>query len=284
MRRWSPSASRHDPRGKPWIAALPRLRYRWPTFPLPLQLETRNEPNPQHPPAARRAGRIGSGAGTALDASCRATEIRHHRHRRRHRRVLRRRWCDLPPGQQGPRQARHPLLGRIDRRLGVQRQHHQVGRARPGLRAIRRAVQRLQGPRPVQGCRGMDRRARGVLGAPRALHRAGAQGGRRQDLHRLQGQALQRRQPGLGHPRVDGGTARAHELEAQRLLAGLGAEGRRTRPGAVRRQDRRLLLRGGPPVGQHPGPDHVLRRQAGAADRAARWTSWSRTSPTTPRR
>ena len=104
-------------------------------------------------PAARRAGRIGPGAGTALDAGCRAAEVRHHRHRRRHRRVLRRRRCDLPPGQQGPRQARHPLLGRIDRRLGVQRQHHQVGRARPGLRAIRRAVQRAQGPGRLQGCR-----------------------------------------------------------------------------------------------------------------------------------
>ena len=55
----------------------------------------------------------------------------------------------------------------------------------------------------------MDRPARGVLGAPRALHRAGAQGSQRQELHRLQGQALQRRQPGLGHARVAGGTARA---------------------------------------------------------------------------
>ena len=50
--------------------------------------------------------------------------------------------------------------------------------------------------------------ARGVLGAPRALHRAGAQGGQHQELRRLQGQALQRRQPGLGHARVDGRTAR----------------------------------------------------------------------------
>ena len=176
--------------------------------PSPLHPGARNEPNPQIHPAARRAGRIGPGAGPALDAGRRAAEVRHHRHRRRHRRVLRRRRRDLPPGQQGPRQTRHPLLGRIDRRLGVQRQHHQVGRARPGLRAIRRAVQRRQGPGRLQGCRRLDRRARGVLGAPRALHRAGAQGSQRQDLHRLQGQALQRRQPGLGHARVDGRAAR----------------------------------------------------------------------------
>jgi TRAP-type uncharacterized transport system substrate-binding protein len=37
--------------------------------------------------------------------------------------------------------------------------------------------------------------------------------------------------------------------------------------GAVRQQDRRLLLRRGPSQRQHPGPDHHLRRQAGAADR-----------------
>ena len=57
-------------------------------------------------------------------------------------------------------------------------------------------------------------------------------------------------------------------LEDLRLLAGLRAEGRRARPGAVRQQDRRLLLRRRPPVGQHPGPDHELRRQARVAHRA----------------
>ncbi len=60
----------------------------------------------------------------------------------------------------------------------------------------------------------------------------------------------------------------------QDFLARIGAEGRRARPRAVRRQDRRLLLRGRPPVGQHPGPDHHLRREAGVADRCRRWTSW----------
>ena len=48
------------------------------------------------------------------------------------------------------------------------------------------------------------------------------------------------------------------------------AQGRRARPGAVRRQDRRLLLRRRAPVGEHPGPDHDLRREAGVADRAGR--------------
>ncbi len=38
----------------------------------------------------------------------------------------------------------------------------------------------------------------------------------------------------------------------------------------MRQQDRRLLLRCGPPQRQHPGPDHHLRRQAGAPDRSGR--------------
>jgi TRAP transporter TAXI family solute receptor len=42
---------------------------------------------------------------------------------------------------------------------------------------------------------------RGVLGASRAVHRGRAQGSEHPDLRRLQGQALQRRQPGLGHAR-----------------------------------------------------------------------------------
>ncbi len=69
-------------------------------------------------------------------------EVRDHRHWRRNRRLLRGGRGDLPAREQGPREARNPLLGRVDRRLGVQRQHHQGGRARPGLRAVRRAVQR----------------------------------------------------------------------------------------------------------------------------------------------
>ena len=51
------------------------------------------------------------------------------------------------------------------------------------------------------------------------------------------------------------------------FCARLRAEGRRARPGAVRRQDRRLLLRRRPSVGEHPGPDHDLRREARVADR-----------------
>ena len=57
------------------------------------------------------------------------------------------------------------------------------------------------------------------------------------------------------------------ELDAEGLRPGFGAEGRRTRRSAVRQQDRRLLLRRGPPLGGDPGPDHHLWRQAGAADR-----------------
>ena len=53
-----------------------------------------------------------------------------------------------------------------------------------------------------------------LLGAPRAVHGAGAQGGQRQDLHRLQGQALQRRQSRLRHARFDGGAAGRAGLEA----------------------------------------------------------------------
>ena len=50
--------------------------------------------------------------------------------------------------------------------------------------------------------------ARRVLGASGALHRRRAQGSQHQAVHRLQGQALQRRQPGLGHALGDGRTAR----------------------------------------------------------------------------
>ena len=211
-------------------------------------------------------------------------EIHHHRHRRRHRRLLRCGRRDLPPRQQGPRQARHPLFGRVDRRVGVQRQHDQGRRTRHGLRPVGRAVQRHQGHGPVQGRRRLGRPARRVLGAPGAVHRGRAQGSRRQDVHRLQGQALQRRQSGLGHARVDGRAADRHELEDGRFLARLRAQGRRARPGAVRRQDRRLLLRGRPSVGEHPGPDDVLRREAGLADRPRRRQAGRRASRTTPRR
>ena len=51
----------------------------------------------------------------------------------------------LPSGEQGPQGARHPLLGRVDRRFGVQHQHHQGRRARHGRRAVRRAVQCRKG-------------------------------------------------------------------------------------------------------------------------------------------
>jgi hypothetical protein len=171
-----------------------------------------------------------------------AAEVRHHRHRRRHRRLLRGRRRDLPAGQQGPREARHPLLGRIDRRLGVQHQHHQGRRARPRLRAERRAVQRHQGRRAVQGrrlsatCARCSRctpsrspwsRARKPASSPSPTSRASA------STSATPAAARARRWRRCWR---DG-------LEARRLLARLGAEGRRARPGAVRRQDRRLLLR-----------------------------------------
>ena len=98
-----------------------------------------------------------------------------------------------------------------------------------------------------------------------------------------QGQALQRRQPRLRHARLDGRAARRAGLEDLRLLARLRAQGRRARPGAVRQQDRRLLLRRRPPLGQHPGPDHDLRRQAGVDQRAGGRQAASPASPTTPR-
>ena len=63
----------------------------------------------------------------------------------------------------------------------------------------------------------------------------------------------------------------------EELLAALGwklsdfalaweAQGRRARPRPLRREDRWLLLRRRAPVGQHPGSDHELRRQARAPD------------------
>ncbi len=133
--------------------------------------------------------------------------------------------------------------------------------------------QAFKGRGPVQGRRGLGRRARGVLGPPRAVHGPGSQGSQREELRRLQGQTLQRRQPGLRHARVAGGDARRDGLEALRFLARLRIEGRRARPGAVRRQDRRLHLRRRPPVGEHPGSDHLLRREARVADRSRRSTS-----------
>src|SRR4028118_874176 len=45
-------------------------------------------------------------------------------------RVLRRRRGGPPARQRGPQDPRHPLLRRVDRRLGLQRQHDQGRRAR----------------------------------------------------------------------------------------------------------------------------------------------------------
>ena len=66
--------------------------------------------------------------------------------------------------------ARHPLLGRIDRRLGLQRQHDQGRRARFRHGAVRRAVQFSERPGRIQGQR-VRRTARGVFRASGAVHR-----------------------------------------------------------------------------------------------------------------
>jgi hypothetical protein len=57
--------------------------------------------------------------------------------------------------------------------------------------------------------------ALGFLDPSRAVHRAGPQGSQHHQVRRLQGQALQRRQPGLGHARLDGAVAGRDGLEAQ---------------------------------------------------------------------
>ena len=139
----------------------------------------------------------------------RAAEVHHHRHRRRDRRLLRRRRRHLPPGQQGPRQARHPLLGRIDRRLGLQRQHHQGRRARLRLRAVRRAVQRAQGRGPVQGRRRLSATcARSSRCIPSRSPCSRARKPTSPSFEDFKGKRFNVGNPGLGHARLDGGAAR----------------------------------------------------------------------------
>ena len=153
-----------------------------------------------------------AGADVVRGAGRGAAEIHHHRHRRRHRRLLRGRRRDLPADEQEPRANRPALLGRIDRRLGVQRQHHQGGRARFRHGAVRRAVS-TPTRATARSRAGRSRPARRVLGASGAVHGAGAQGSRRDQVRRLQGQALQRRQSRLGHALVDGRAAQADGLD-----------------------------------------------------------------------
>ena len=193
-----------------------RLSHSAPRSRLASFVEETCRENRPHSQPCRRVRRGRARRRRLQHARRRAAEVHHHRHRRRHRRLLRGRRRDLPAGQQGPRQARHPLLGRVDRRLGVQHQHDQGGRARHRLRAVRRAVQRRQGPGPVQGRRRLRRPARGVLACTRSRSRCVARKEANvKSVRRLQGQALQRRQPGLGHARVDGRAARRDGLEAR---------------------------------------------------------------------
>ena len=81
-----------------------------------------------------------------------------------------------------------------------------IGRARLRHDAIRRAVPGLQRHRAVQGG-GQGRCAR-CSRFIRSRSPGRAQGGEHQAVHRFQGQALQRRQSGLGHALGDGGAAR----------------------------------------------------------------------------
>ena len=215
-----------------------------------------------------------------------AAEIRHHRHRRRHRRVLRRGRRDLPAGEQGPRQARHPLLGGIDRRLGVQRQHHQGRRARPRRRAVRRAVQRRQGRRPVQGRRRLRRPALGLC----ALHPEPFTVLARKEAEHQELRPTSRASSfNVGNP---GSGTRASMEE---LLAAMGWKLSDFALASELKADEHgpalcdgkidgFYLRRRPPVGQHPGPDHDLRREARADHRPRGRQADDRASPTTPRR
>ena len=73
--------------------------------------------------------------------------------------------------------------------------------------------QALEGREVLQGRRRLRGPARGVLGASGAVHGAVAQGSERHQIRGLQGQALQRRQSGLRHARLDGRAADADGLE-----------------------------------------------------------------------
>ena len=186
---------------------------------------------------ARRCWRWSRVAGAGRSAA----EVRHHRHRRRHRRLLRGRRRDLPPDEQGPRQARHPLLGGVDRRLGVQRQHHQGRRTRFRHGAVGRAVQRHQGRGAVQG-----RRRYGDLRAVFSVHPEPFTVLARKEANITKFEDFKGKRFNVGNP-GSGTRASMDELLAAmgwkivRLLARLRAQGRRARPGAVRQQDRRLL-------------------------------------------
>ena len=188
------------------FVALAAVRMRHKQEPeVPKELLRRRLPMNTRLLALSSAGRALVSAGAAAPCRCPA-KIHDHRHRRRDRRVLRRGRRHLPPGQQGPRQARHSLLRGIDRGLGVQREHDQGRRARSRRRAIRRSVQRVQGSDAVQGRR-LHRPARRHEPASRAFHRAHAQGAQREVVRRHEGQEVQRRQPRLGDACLAGGIA-----------------------------------------------------------------------------
>ena len=104
-------------------------------------------------------------------------EVHHHRHRGRHRRLLRRGRRDLPPDQQGPRPARRALLGRKHRR----RFENNVNTIKAGELDFGVSQSDIQFQRPKGEVQFKDggafaEPAPGVLAAPRAADRAGAQG------------------------------------------------------------------------------------------------------------
>ncbi len=196
-----------------------------------------------------------------------AAEIRHHRHRRRHRRLLRGRRRDLPADEQGPRQDRHPLLGGIDRRLGVQRQRHQG--AASSTSAWR---SRTCSTTPSRARASSRTRPSRDLRAVFSVHPEPFTVLARKEANVTKFEDFKGKRFNVGNP-GSGTRASMEQLlgamgwKHDRLLARLRTQGRRARPGAVRQQDRRLLLRRRPSLGEHPGPDHDLRRQARPADR-----------------
>ena len=146
---------------------------------------------PAHRPGSRRGQHlVCRGARRGAGA-----EIHHHRHRRRDRRLLSDRRRDLPAGQQGPQGARHPLLRRDHRRLGLQRQHDprrasstSASPSRTCSTTPTTAAREFAEPGTVR------EPALGVLGPSRAVHRGRACRCRHQDLRRPEGQAGQHRQ------------------------------------------------------------------------------------------
>ena len=184
-------------------------------------------------------------------------EIRHRRHRRRHRRLLRGRRRGLPSDEQG--RAKTTASAARSNRPAARCSTSTPSRPANSTSAWRSPTCSTTPPRALAQFKdgGAFADLRAVFSVhPEPFTVLARKEANVDQVRGLQGQALQRRQSRLRHARLDGRAARRAGLEAVRLLARLRAEGRRARPGAVRQQDRRLLLRRRPSVGQHPGSDH----------------------------